>query len=138
MAPAQPLESDRERADRAIANNLAPGKQVFGYDPSKSGGIFEIKRLGFNDAEFVFFGWDKGIRRNTMQMIEVQKGNNSDTRIAVVRKMIAIIRDNTQEDFLWESQRLGRNITLSARQRDNAGLEEFLMREFFPEDPRSR
>ena len=132
------MEDERERSERAIANNLGPRKLVFGYDPSRSGGIFEVKRVGFTDAEFVFFGWDKGIRRNTMQLIEVQKGNNSDTRIAVIRKMIAIIRDNTQEDFLWESQRLRRNVTLSARLRDNAGLEEFLMREFFPEDPRSR
>jgi hypothetical protein len=92
-------------------------------------------RLGFTDAEFMFFGWNKDIRRNTKQLIEVQKGNNADTRIAVVRKMISIIREHEQEDFLWESQRLGRNLMLSARPRDNSGLEEFLMREFF-EDPR--
>ena len=67
--------------------------------------------------------------------IEVRKGSNSDIRIAVVRKMIAIIREYEQEDFLWESQRLGRSLTLSARARDNAGLEDFMMREFFP-DPR--
>jgi hypothetical protein len=92
-------------------------------------------RLGYNDAEFLFFGWNREIRRNTKQLIEVKKGNNADTRIAVVRKMIAIIREYEQEDFFWESQRLGRNLTLSARARDNAGLEEFLMREFF-DDPR--
>ena len=131
-------EDDQERSNRVVAGNLAPRKQAFGYDPSKSGGVFEIKRMGFNDAEFLFFGWDKAIRRNTMQLIEVQKGSNSDTRIAVIRRMIAIIREHEQEDFLWESRRLGRNIPLSARQRDTAGLEEFLMREFFPEDPRVR
>ena len=138
-APSAPRsEDDKERSNRVIAGNLAPRKQAFGYDPSKSGGIFEIKRVGYADAEFVFFGWDKAIRRNTMQLIEVQKGNNGDTRIAVIRRMIAIIRDFEQEDFLWESQRLGRHVTLSARQRDTAGLEEFMMREFFPEDSRSR
>jgi hypothetical protein len=31
-----------------------------------------------------------------------------------------------------ESQRLGRSITMSARLRDNAGLEDFMMREFSP------
>ena len=35
----------------------------------------------------------------------------------------------------WVSQRLGRNITLSARPRDNAELEDFMMQEFFA-DPR--
>ena len=138
IASAPQVEDDKERSNRIVAGNLAPRKQVFGYDPSKSGGLFEIKHMGFSDAEIVFFGWDKAIRRNTMQLIPVQKGNNSDIRIAVIRKMIAIIREYEQEEFLWESQRLGRSLMLSARQRDTAGLEEFLMREFFPEDPRAR
>jgi hypothetical protein len=134
----QQFDDDKERSNRVVASNLAPRKQAFGYDPSKSGGVFEIKREGYSDAEFVFFGWDKAIRRNTMQLIEVQKGNNSDIRIAIIRRMIVIIREYEVEDFLWESQRLRRNVTLSARLRDNAGLEQFLMREFFPEDPRAR
>jgi hypothetical protein len=45
--------------------------------------------------------------------------------------MIAIIRDHERGDFVWESRRLGRNVTLSARPRDEAGLKDFLMREFF-------
>jgi hypothetical protein len=51
--------------------------------------------------------------------------------MAVVRRIIEVIRDYEQEDFSWSSQRLGRVITLSARQADNAGLEEFMMQEFF-------
>ncbi|MGZ8265062.1 MAG: hypothetical protein ACXW2I_12745, partial [Burkholderiales bacterium] len=79
--------------------------------------------------------WNKDIQRNTLQLIEVRKGSEPDIRIAVVRRMIAIIREQEKEDFVWESKRLGRNLLLSARVRDNAGLEEFLMREFFG-DPR--
>jgi hypothetical protein len=45
--------------------------------------------------------------------------------------MIAIIREYEVEDFTWESLRLGRNVRLSARPRDNADLENFLMLEFF-------
>ena len=136
MADAAPAEDDKARSNRIAAANLATQrKQTFGYDPSQGGGVFQIVRIGFSEGEFLFFGWNKDIRRNTKQLIEVAKGNNADTRIAVVRKMISIIRDHEQEDFLWESQRLGRNLMLSARQRDNAGLEEFLMREFF-DDPR--
>ena len=52
-------------------------------------------------------------------------------RIAVVRRMIAIIRQHEPGDFVWESQRLGRNLTLSARPADQAGLEEFMLQEFF-------
>ena len=89
------------------------------------------KRQGYDYAEFIFFGWNREFRRNTKQQIEVRKGNNSDIRLAVVRRMIAIIREYEQEDFRWESYRLGRSITLSARASDNAGLEEFMLREFF-------
>ena len=87
--------------------------------------------MGYDDAEFMFYGWNRDIRRNTTQLIEVRRGNNSDIRIAVVRRIIAIIREYEQEEFLWESKRLGRNLTLSARAKDNAGLEAFMMREFF-------
>ena len=49
----------------------------------------------------------------------------------MIRRIIEIIRDYEQEDFSWSSQRLGRVIVLSARPADNAGLEEFMMQEFF-------
>ena len=95
--------------------------------------MFEIKELGYDDAEFYFLGFDKDIGRNARQLIDVRKGDNSDIRIAVVRKMIAIIRENVAGDFTWVSQRLGRQVRLSARPGDNAGLEEFIMRDVFPD-----
>jgi hypothetical protein len=127
-----PVEDDAARSNRIVAANLGSQRaQTFGYDPSRGGGIFQIQRMTYDDAEFMFFGWNKDIRRNSAQLIEVRRGSNSDIRIAVVRRIISIIRDYEQEDFLWESKRLGRNLTLSARAKDNAGLEEFMMREFF-------
>jgi hypothetical protein len=132
VANAQPTDDDKARSNRIVAANLgAQRAQTFGYDPNQGGGVFQIVRMGYDEAEFTFFGWNKEIRRNTKQQIEVRRGNNSDIRLAVVRKMIAIIREYEQEDFLWESHRLGRSLMLSARARDNAGLEEFMMREFF-------
>ena len=132
LGPPAPVEDAATRGDRAIAANLGLNRApTFGADSRSGGGIFQIQRLGYSDAEFLFYGWNKDIRRNTTQLIEVRKGEASDIRVAVIRRMIAIIREHEQEDFLWESPRLGRNITLSARQRDNAGLEEFMMREFF-------
>ena len=127
-----PGENDDARSKRIIAGNLGSSReQTFGYDPRQGGGMFQIERVSTDHAEFLFYGWNKDIGRNIKQLIEVQRGNNRDIRIAVVRKMIAIIREESQEDFLWESQRLGRRLTLSARARDNEGLEEFMMREFF-------
>ncbi len=130
-----PADDENARRNRIIAGNLAQRPPTFGFDPAKHGGVFQIMHVGYDDAQFLFFGWNKDARHNTMQELDVRTGNNPDIRLAVIRKMIAIIRDNTQTDFLWESQRLGRNITLSARLEDTAGLEEFLMREFFY-DPR--
>lgn len=131
--PAPPPEDEGARRDRVAAANLAPpGGQVFGYDPKKrGGGAFQLQRVGLDDAEFIFYGWDREARRNMARLIEVRRGSNNDIRIAVVRRMIVIIRDFEQGDFLWESTRLGRSVTLSARPRDNAALEDFLMEEFF-------
>ena len=57
-------------------------------------------------------------------------------RIAVVRKMIAIIREHSKEDFIWHSPRRDSDLVLSARLSDNAALENFLIHEFF-DDPRA-
>ncbi len=133
-APSAPSEAHDPdaRARRAIESNLGSTRdQAFGYDPKKTGGMFNIEQLGSDYAEIVYHGWRSDIGRNTKQLIAVHRGNHPDIRIAVVRRMIAIIRENTQEDFLWVSQRLGRSVTLSARVRDNSGLEEFLMLDFF-------
>lgn len=131
--PAPPAESEQERINRAAAANLGLNRTPsFGADRERGGGIFQVARMSFNDAEFLFFGWNKAIRRNSRQMIEVQRGNNPSTEVAVVRRMIQIIREHEREDFIWESNRLGRDVRLSARPADNAGLEDFLMMEFFP------
>jgi len=133
-APPAPsaAESEEARRQRIIAGNLGSSReQAFGYDPSRGGGVFQIQSMSLDYAEFLFHGWNKDVGRNTKQLIEVRRGNNSDIRLAVVRKMISIIRDYEREDFLWVSRRLGYSVTLSARARDNAGLEEFMMREFF-------
>lgn len=136
---APPVEDDDARRDRIAAANLAlPRAPAFGYDPRRQGGAFQLQRVGFDDAEFIFYGWDREARRNMARLVEVRKGNNSDIRIAVVRRIIAIIRDYEQGDFLWESSRLGRSLTLSARARDNAGLEDFMMHEFFNDPRRAR
>ncbi len=129
-------ETDAERAKRITAANLTPKQAVFGYDPAAGGGVFQIRRMSLSDAEVAFYGWNREIRRKTLQIIEISKGNNSDIRIAVVRKMIALIREYESEDFRWESR--GRTVTLSARMRDNGQLEEYMLREFFPDQTVAR
>jgi hypothetical protein len=135
----QPMPAiDREAAERnaSLAANLpAPATGIATRDANRGGGIFEIKRMDYDDAAFEFFGWNNEMGRKTPQLIEVRRGNNSDMRIAVVRKMIAIIREYSQGDFTWRSPRHENGVTLSARVSDNAELENFLMHDFF-DDPR--
>jgi len=132
------FESEADRARRIAAANLAPKPITFGYDPAAGGGVFQIKRLSLNDAEVAFYGWNREIRRKTLQILEISKGSNPDIQLAVVRRMIGVIRDYETDDFQWESRRLGRNLLLSARPRDNARLEAFMLMEFFPDQAVAR
>ena len=93
--------------------------------------MFEIRRMNYDDAAFEFFGWNNDMRRKASQLVEVRLGNNGDMRIAVVRKMIAIIREHSQRDFVWRSPHREDGVTLSARPADNAELESFLLRDLF-------
>jgi len=130
---------DREAAERnanLAANLPAPATGIATRDAERGGGIFALKRMDYDDAAFEFFGWNNEMGRKTPQLIEVRRGNNSDMRIAVVRRMIAIIREHSQGDFTWRSQHYENGITLSARVSDNAELEKFLMHDFF-DDPRA-
>ena len=131
--PATPAESDRERLNRTVAANLGLNKtQTFGYDPRNAGGLFQIVNVEYDAADFYFLGLNKTINRNTKQKIEVRRGNASDIRVAVVRKMIEIIRDEVSGDFTWMSRR-GGIATLSARPADNAQLEAYILHDIFPE-----
>lgn len=131
-APPQPVESEQERHNRAVAANLGLDRApTFGGDQAHGGGIFQILRVGYSEGEFLFFGWNKAIARHSRQLIEVPRGAHRSTEVAIVRRMIDIVRDHERGDFTWESRRLGRYLTLSARPQHDAELEAFLMQEFF-------
>ena len=134
---APPAESEKERLNRIVAANLGLNQTpTFGDDPKRGGGMFQIRRIGYDDAEFIFNGWNQDIGRVARQLIEVRKGTNPDIRIAVVRKIIEIIRAHEPGDFVWVSRRASKPVALSARPADNAALEDYMMREFFGGDQR--
>ena len=95
------------------------------------GGVFEILRKGTRTAEFAFNGWRPDTERRWREVIEVDAGVGGDVELAIVRRMIELIRGHYSGDFRWESHHLGRVVVLSARPEDQPGLEEFLVREFF-------
>ena len=95
------------------------------------GGVFEVLHKGTRTGEFAFNGWRPELRNKWRVVIEVDAGQGGDIELAMVRRMIQLIREYYTGDFKWESHRLQRVVTLSARPEDQAGLEEFLMKEFF-------
>jgi hypothetical protein len=123
--------SDSDFNTKIAANLPSAAHGVAAQRSIRGGGIFQIKRMAYDDAAFEFFGWNTQMGRQTPQMIEVRKGDNPDMRIAVVRRMIVIIREHEHEDFTWESGRHARVVTLSARPADTAALEAFLLRDLF-------
>jgi hypothetical protein len=63
----------------------------------------------------------------------VELGGERDIETAIVKKMIELIRKEKTGDFEWDSHRLNRVVTMSARPQDTEALQAFLYKEMFPE-----
>ena len=120
-ATAKQLSADEIRMANIRRNLQNPG----------TSGIFQILRIGPRTAEFSFRAWTTGQSNPRLQTVHVEAGPDGNVELAIIRRMIQLIREHYKEDFNWESHRLHRVVVLSAREKDTAGLEEFLMREFF-------
>jgi hypothetical protein len=126
-APAAEREpSEDEIRMSNVKRNLAAG----------TSGIFQIISIESRSAAFSFRGWTNDSGNSRREYVQVEIGTNSSIEIAIVRKMIELIRRYYKGNFNWESQRLDRTVVLSARVEDNEGLETFMMKEFFAEPPR--
>lgn len=120
-AAAERGPSEDERRTKNIMNNLKFG----------TNGLFQIRRMDPLNATFSFKGWVNDYTSANTQYFEVEARPGEDIRLVMIRRMIAIIREHYDGDFDWISNRLGRTVSLSARPADTAGLEDFLMKEFF-------
>jgi outer membrane biosynthesis protein TonB len=113
--------SEEALRDERIAKNLTGG----------AGGTFSLTSLDNRRAAFSFNGWVNNLSNTKRQYFEVEAASGQDVRLLMVKRIIGFIRESYQGDFPWESHRLGKVVTLSARPEDNSALEEFLMVEFF-------
>jgi hypothetical protein len=116
----QPTEDELRTA--AIKRNL---------QQSGTNGIFQIISKSNRSAVFAFHGWKRDFSYNRREVVQVDAGPGEDIERLVIRRMIKLIREHEQGYFTWESYRLGRTVTLSAKPEDNAGLEDFLIQEIF-------
>ncbi|MCU6434226.1 hypothetical protein LPB67_10635 [Undibacterium sp. Jales W-56] len=94
-------------------------------------GVFQILSKSTRMATFSFRGWKPSRQNSFKKVIEVDAGLGGNIELAIIRRMIVLIREEYQGDFSWDSRRLGRVINLSARPQDTAELETFMMKEFF-------
>jgi hypothetical protein len=117
-------------ADEAARANLQRNLQSLARSDG-TGGVFEILRMGARTGEFAFNGWRPERGKRWREVIEVDAGVNGDLERAIVRRMIALIREHYTGDFNWQSHRQGRVVVLSASPESNDALEDYLMREFF-------
>jgi len=119
-------------AENPSANDIAKANIAFQDRRGRgTNGIFQILSMGPRVAQYSFRGWTTDQRRSQNQVIEVDAGFGGNVQLAVVDSMIALIRKYYSGDFNFDSQRLGRVVTLSARQEDTKGLQNFLLNEFF-------
>ena len=113
---------NEDQRDAVIKRNLAQ---------EGTNGIFQVRDVGLHTAQLSFKGWKNNYNNARLEIFDVQAKPGETIELAIVRKMIVIIRKDYSGDFEWESQRLGHSITKSARIEDTAELEQFLMREMF-------
>ncbi len=130
------FDAARQNAE-AVARERGPSEEQIREERIKrnfqngTNGIFEITSLSARNATFAFRGWTNDYSSSKRQFFEVEAKSGQDVRLVMIKRMIALIREHYQGDFNWESHRLGRSVVQSARLEDNAGLEDFMMMEFF-------
>jgi type IV secretory pathway VirB10-like protein len=135
---AKERDAAKQNAD-AVAREIGPSAEQVRDERIKrnfqngTNGIFEITSLGNRNATFAFRGWTTDFTTSRKEFFEVEAKSGQDVRLVMIKKMIGLIRQHYQGDFNWESQRLNRTIIMSARLEDSAGLEDFMMMEFFGE-----
>jgi outer membrane biosynthesis protein TonB len=136
-APAQSAQPAEETDEaRGMRNALANIAAINGHsrdDRNETGGVFSVTNKTFHSMDLKFRGWNPSFKRRWLTQVTVEQGGEPDVETAVVKKMIELIRKEKTGDFEWDSHRLGKVVTMSARPQDTAELTAFLFKEMFPE-----
>lgn len=133
-AYAQQVEAAAQAAERAPSQDQLAMQRIksnlkWAEDEGKTSGLFTVMSVGIREGTFSFLGWTRNENDATKQVVNVDAGAGGDVHLAMVRRMIDIIREHYTGDFNWESHRCG-IVTESARPQDQAELERFMLSEF--------
>jgi hypothetical protein len=126
-------ESDAQRGMRNAMANIAAINGRGGQDANETGGVFSVTNKSFSRADLKFRGWNPNFKRRWLTAVTVERGSDPDIETAIVKKMIELIRKEKSGDFEWDSQRLNKVVTMSARPQDTQELMAFLYKEMFPD-----
>ena len=126
-------ESEEARGTRNALANIAAINGRGRDDQNETGGIFSVSNKTFHSMDLKFRGWNPSFKRRWLTHVTVEQGSEPDVETAVVKKMIELIRREKKGDFEWESHRLGRVVTMSARPEHTEQLMAFLFKEMFPD-----
>lgn len=126
-------ESDDARGMRNALANIASVNARGADDRNETGGVFSVTNKTFASATVKFRGWNPNFKRRWLTQVNVELGSERDIETAIVKKMIELIRKEKTGDFEWDSHRLNRVVTMSARPQDTEALMAFLYKEMFPE-----
>jgi outer membrane biosynthesis protein TonB len=96
----------------AEANIRRSMRQAAGDDGTS--GVFQVLDKSTRVGRFAFNGWKANSNRKIQQVIEVDAGLGGNVELAMVRRMIDLIREHYQGDFRWESRRMGKVIAVGA------------------------
>jgi hypothetical protein len=124
--------SPQERAEANVRHSM---ERSLGKDGE--GGLFTILSKGTRIGSFSFRGWDPRAKSGR-QVYEVDAGLHGSVELAIVKKMLEIIRSRFKGQAPWVSDRLGRTVMLSMAPQDNDDAERFLMKELFESDRSAR
>lgn len=124
-------ESEEARATRQALANVASVNKSANDDKNDTGGVFSVTDKTFSHATLKFRGWNPNFKRRWLTEVNVELGSERDIETAIVKKMIELIRKEKKGDFEWESHRLNKVVTMSARPQDTQQLTEFLYKEMF-------
>jgi len=126
-------ESDDARGMRNALANIAAVNARGQDDRNETGGVFSVTNKTFASATVKFRGWNPNFKRRWLTQVNVELGSERDIETAIVKKMIELIRKEKTGDFEWDSHRLNRVVTMSARPQDTEALMAFLYKEMFPD-----
>jgi len=126
-------ETESQRAERIARDNIAFQQRGQGAQRDQSGGVFQLRSVRLHNAQFMFRGWNTNFKRDSAQVVDVEQGLEPDIETAVVKRMIALIRTQRPGKFVWKSIRAGRLVNLDASPGYDEELQQFLMKEFFPD-----